>query len=74
MVLDEIYAISKNSSNSFNDVAILPVYKRRYFINKLREEVEEFENQQRKHNIIKRWLNYLITFFYLTYSKKTIYK
>lgn len=54
MVLDEIYAISKNSSNSFNDVAILPVYKRRYFINKLREEVEEFENQQRKYNIIKR--------------------
>ncbi len=54
MVLDEIYAISKNSSNSFNDVAVLPVYKRRYFINKLREEAEEIENQQRKHSVSKR--------------------
>lgn len=54
MVLDEIYAISKNSSNSFNDVAVLPVYKRRYFINKLKEEAEEIERQQRKHNISKR--------------------
>ena len=54
MVLDEIYAISKNSSNSFNDVAVLPVYKRRYFINKLKEEAEEIEKQQRKHSILKR--------------------
>jgi len=54
MVLDEIYAISKNSSNSFNDVAVLPVYKRRYFINKLKEEAEEIEKQQRKHSISKR--------------------
>lgn len=51
MVLDEIYAISKNSSNSFNDVAVLPVYKRRYFINKLKQEADEIEKEQRRNRV-----------------------
>ncbi len=45
--MDEIYIISKNTNNSFDDVGKLPTYKRRYYINKLVEEAEQIEHKMK---------------------------
>ena len=40
--LDEIYYLSKHANFSYSDILIMPVYERKYFINKL---VEEFDKR-----------------------------
>lgn len=48
MVLDEIYIISKNTNNSFKDVEMLPIYKRRYYIHKLKEDFDRMNAEYEK--------------------------
>jgi hypothetical protein len=40
--LDEIYYLSKHANFSYSDILIMPVFERKYFINKL---VEEFDKR-----------------------------
>ena len=40
--LDEIYDLSKHANFSYSDILIMPVFERKYFINKL---VEEFDKR-----------------------------
>jgi hypothetical protein len=40
--LDEIYYLSKHVNFSYSDILIMPVFERKYFINKL---VEEFDKR-----------------------------
>jgi hypothetical protein len=55
MVLDEMYALIKHSNFSFNDLNDLPTYKRRYFINKLKDDIEEINKQNESiSNSIKK--------------------
>lgn len=48
MVLDEIYALTKHSNFSYGDLERIPTYKRRYFLNRLKEDVEKMEEETNK--------------------------
>lgn len=48
MVLDEIYLLTKHSNFSYGDLERIPTYKRRYFLNRLREDVEKIEEENNK--------------------------
>lgn len=55
MILDEIYALVKHSYFSYKDLEAMPTYKRRYFISKLKEDIEHVEQQNNEiSNNIKR--------------------
>ena len=41
-MLDEIYYLSKHANFRYSDILIMPIYERKYFVNKL---VEEFEKR-----------------------------
>ena len=41
--LDEIYYLCKHANFSYSDILIMPVFERKYFVNKI---VEEFDRKQ----------------------------
>jgi hypothetical protein len=48
MVLEEIYLLTKHGRFSADYIERIPVYKRRYFLNLMREEAEEIKKEQEK--------------------------
>lgn len=56
MVLDEIYLLIKHSNFSYSDLEKIATYKRRYFLNRLKEDIEriEEENNNISRNFKKR--------------------
>lgn len=48
MVLDEIYTLTKHSNFTPEYLELIPVYKRRYFINRLKEDIDAIEKEHEK--------------------------
>lgn len=46
MVMEEIYILTKHANFSSQYVEGIPVYKRRYYLDLLKEEIEETKNKQ----------------------------
>ena len=49
--LDEIYYLCKHANFSYSDILIMPVFERKYFINKI---VEDFEAKQEMYEKNKK--------------------
>jgi hypothetical protein len=47
-MLDEIYYCVKELGFSYSDLMTIPVFERRYFINKYVDDMEKIKEQQRK--------------------------
>ncbi|MFW6242846.1 MAG: hypothetical protein ACOC2W_01680 [bacterium] len=48
MILDEIYLLTKHSNFSYKDLENLPTYKRRYFLHKLKNDIDQINEQNRR--------------------------
>jgi hypothetical protein len=48
MVMEEIYLLTKHANFSSEYVENIPVYKRRFYLNMLKEELEETKAAQEK--------------------------
>jgi len=48
MVMEEIYLLTKHANFSSNYVETIPVYKRRFYLNMLKEELEDTKKAHEK--------------------------
>jgi hypothetical protein len=48
MVMQEVYLLTKHANFSSEYIEGIPVYKRRYYLNLLKEELEETKKAQEK--------------------------
>jgi hypothetical protein len=48
MVLEEIYLLTKHGRFSADYIEKIPVYKRRYFLNLMKEEADEIKKEREK--------------------------
>lgn len=48
MVMEEIYLLTKHANFSSNYVEKIPVYKRRFYLNMLKEELEDTKKAHEK--------------------------
>lgn len=48
MVMEEIYLLTKHANFSSNYIEKIPVYKRRFYLNMLKDELEETKKSYEK--------------------------